>query len=360
MPKRLHRTSFKHLSAVKEGSRLSSCCLLLQFTALMLSLALSVQSLRAQSLEGTLILVNQGDGDISLVDPGEDKEVARISEGAIAGHEVATSLDGRTAYVPIYGDSVLGRAGSNGREVAVIDLASRKVVHRVDLGHGVRPHCIVMNAHDGLLYLTTELDRTVTIIDPVSLKIVGTIRTNQDESHMLAISSDGRFGYTANVGPGTVSVLDLRSRTLVRVIPVSGEVQRISISPDNSMVFTADQKEPRMAVIDTTTNAVKTWIPLPAIGYGTSVTRDGKWLLVTLPDASKIAVVDLKTMQVAQTVAVPKGPHSVLVSPDGRTAFVSCMASGEVAVIRLGDWSVQARVKVGNNADGIGWATRSN
>ncbi len=344
---------------MEDGKRVSSF-LVLQFAALLVCFTPSVQSLHAQSLQGTLILTNQGDGDISLVDPGKDKEVARISEGAVAGHEVATSLDGKTAYVPIYGDSVLGRAGSNGREVAVIDLASQKVVHRVDLGHGVPPHCIVMNAQDGLLYLTMELDRTVMFLDPVSLKVVGTIPTNQDESHMLAISSDGRFGYTANVGSGTVSVLDLKSRTLLRVIPVSGEVQRVSISPDNSMVFTADQTKPRMAVIDTRTNTVETWIPLPAIGYGTAVTRDGNWLLVTLPNASKIAVVDSKRMQVAQTVTVPEGPHSVLVSPDGLTAFVSCMSSGEVEMIRLVDWSLKASVKVGNNADGIGWAAHSN
>ena len=34
-----------------------------------------------------------------------------------------------------------------------------------------------------------------------------------DASHMLVISSDGRHGYTANVGPGTVSVLDLNENT---------------------------------------------------------------------------------------------------------------------------------------------------
>ena len=58
--------------------------------------------------------------------------------------------------------------------------------------------------------MTTELDQTVTIIDPKSLKIIGTIPTGQAESHMLALSNDGLRGYTANVGPGTVSVLDIQ------------------------------------------------------------------------------------------------------------------------------------------------------
>jgi len=170
----------------------------------------------------------------------------------------------------------------------VIDIGSRKVVQRFDFGHGVRPHCVVMNPSDGLLYVTTELDRTVTIIDPKTLKLVGTIPTGQDESHMLVLSHDGRFGYTANVGPGTVSVLDLQARRLISVIPVSQKTQRISISVDDRTVFTADQTKPRLAVIDTTTNKLKTWIHLSASGYGTATTRDGRWILVAMQSTSQV------------------------------------------------------------------------
>jgi YVTN family beta-propeller protein len=51
-----------------------------------------------------------------------------------------------------------------------------------------------------MLYVTTELDHSITIIDPKTLKIVGSIPTGQPESHMFAISHDGLRGYTANVG----------------------------------------------------------------------------------------------------------------------------------------------------------------
>jgi len=84
------------------------------------------------------------------------------------------------------------------------------VVGTVDFGHGVRPHCPLVGPKDGLLYVTTEIDKSVTIVDPRTLKVVGSLSTGQPESHMLAISRDGRRGYTANVGPGTVSVLDSR------------------------------------------------------------------------------------------------------------------------------------------------------
>src|ERR1700730_16246681 len=251
---------------------------------------------------GLLLVVNKGEQTLGIVSPATDEQLAAVAEGGITGHEVAASPDGRIAYVPIYGNSGVGRPGTDGRNMVVIDIAARKVIGNVDFGHGVRPHCAVFDPSKGLLYVTTELDNSITIVDPRTLKIVGSIPTDQPESHMLAITRDGQRGYTANVGPGTVSVLDLKARKTIAVIPVARNIQRISLSLDDKMVFTSDQTKPQLAVIDTSTNKIKSWIPLPAPGYGTASTRDGRWLIVAVPTANKVAVVDLNAMTVAHVI----------------------------------------------------------
>ena len=300
-----------------------------------------------------LLVANQSDRSLSVIDPAAGKQVAAIAEGEITGHEVTVSPDGRTAYVPIYGDSGVGRPGTDGTVMEVIDVASRTITSKLDFGHGVRPHCPKFNPRDGLLYVTTELDKTVTIIDPKTLKIVGTVPTGQPESHMLAIARDGRRGYTANVGPGTVSVLDLVARKTVAVIPISGATQRISLSNDDRWAFTADQTKPQLAVIDTSTNKVKQWIPLPAIGYGTAATPDGRWLLAAMEPAKQIVVVDLKSMQVARTIDVPASPTEIVISPDGKSAYASMPQGASVAEISLAHWSVARVIAAGKGADGL-------
>lgn len=309
-----------------------------------------------RSESGLLLVANKGDHALGIVDPKGSQQTAAVPEGGITGHEVIASPDGRMAYVPIYGNSGVGKPGTDGTHMVVIDLGERKVVGNVDWGHGVRPHCPQFGPKDGLLYVTTELDQSVSIVDPKTLKIIGSIPTGQPESHMLAISHDGRRGYTANVGPGTVSVLDMKARKTIAVIPISHETQRISISPDDSMVFTSDQTKPQLAVIDTATNKVKTWVPLPAPGYGTASTRDGKWLIVAVPGARKVAAVNLKTLKVEHTIDVPKAPQEVLVGPDGNTAYVSCDASSKVAVINTSNWTVEKMIDAGKGADGLAWA----
>jgi YVTN family beta-propeller protein len=303
-----------------------------------------------------LLVANQRSQDLSLIDLKAAKQVAAVPVEGVTGHEVVASPDGKTAYVPIYGNAGVGKPGTDGSTMSVIDLASRKVVHTVDFGHGVRPHCAIYDKNSGMLYVTTELDKTVSIIDPKTLKIVGTVPTGQEQSHMLALSRDGSRGYTANVGPGTVSVLDMKARKTVAIIPISGNTQRIAVSRDDSMVFTADQTKPQLAVIDTATNKVKTWVALPSAGYGTAPTMDGRWLLVTMRDAKGVAVVDLKRMKVVRTIDVPGGPSEVLVSDDGKTAYVACNLADQVAVIDLTGWNVAQLIDAGKFADGLAWA----
>jgi len=88
---------------------------------------------------------------------------------------------------------------------------------------------------------------------------------------MLALSHDGQRGYTANVGRGRFSVLDIPGRRVVEIIPISSNTQRISISNDDRWVFTSDQSKPQLAVIDARTNEVSRWIPLE--GLATALRR---------------------------------------------------------------------------------------
>ncbi len=310
----------------------------------------------AHAQQPRLLVAQKGEASLAIVDPVAGMVFGSVAEGGVTGHEVIASRDGRTAFVPIYGNSGVGKPGTDGSKLVAIDIATQKVVGTLDFGHGVRPHCPQIGPKDGLLYVTTELDKTVSIINPKTLKIVGSIPTGQPESHMLVLSHDGRRGYTANVGPGTVSVLDIAARKTLKVIPISGNTQRIAISNDDRWVFTADQTKPQIAVIDTRTDAVAKWIPIERVGYGSALTPDGRWLLMALPDANEVAVVDLATMQASKTVRVCANPQEVLVRPDGKAAYVSCMSGDRVAEIDLASWTLTRTIATGKETDGLAWA----
>src|SRR6185312_7925401 len=149
--------------------------LLILLSSYLVVFAAQAQSPTRTSSGGWLLVANKGDNALGIIDPRSEKQIAEIPEGGVTGHEIATSRDGKLAYVPIYGNSGVGQPGTDGSNMVVIDLASRKVVGNLEFGKGVRPHCPKFGPKNGLLYISTELDHSISIVDPATLKIIGTI-----------------------------------------------------------------------------------------------------------------------------------------------------------------------------------------
>jgi YVTN family beta-propeller protein len=294
---------------------------------------------------------------VLLVDPTSKEVLAKVGVD-INGHEVAVSPDGHFGYVPIYGNTFVGKLGSNGSTIQVVDLRAGRTVAVIDLGKEVRPHGARFGP-DGLLYVTAELANAIYIVDTKTRSLVGEIPTGATYTHMFVISPDGRKIYTSNVDAGSVSVLDLRARTLLATIPISKQVQRITISPDGKFVFTQDQKTPRIAVIDTATNMVVRWISLPGIAFSSAITQDGHWLLAN-SDFGKLFVVDLITGALARTFDTPDvpvlpTPGEIALAPDGARAYVSCPQGGTIEVLNLKDWKLEEPIRLTKGVDGMAW-----
>ncbi len=289
---------------------------------------------------GLLVVANQKEHTLLVVDPENRRELSKISVG-VNGHEVIVSKDGHFAYVPIYGNSGVGRPGTDGSTIDVIDLQERKLIATIDLGKPLRPHCAEFGP-DGLLYVTAELANAVDVIDPSTRKVLVEIPTGEPQSHMLVISPDGYRGYTANVSAGSVSVLDLAKRTLITTI-----------------IFTHDQDAPRIAVIDTATNKIAAWIELPSAAYASASTPDGRWLLAVGMTANRVHVVDLQAMKVVRSLDIPERSSEVLIRPGGDIAYVSGTGAGKIAVLDLRSWKMQPPIDLTPGVDGLAWLPAS-
>src|ERR1700735_1336847 len=90
-----------------------------------LSVLLAAGALAAVSDRSTgwLLVANKGSQDMGIIDPSIGKQVAAVPENGVTGHEVIASPDGKTGYVPIYGDSGDGKPGNNGSNMVGIEIA---------------------------------------------------------------------------------------------------------------------------------------------------------------------------------------------------------------------------------------------
>lgn len=302
-----------------------------------------------------LLVANQGDHTLLIIDTSSRKTLATVGVD-INGHEVIASPDGRFAYVPIYGNSGVGKPGTDGSTVEVIDIASGRAIHIIDLGKPVRPHCAKFGP-DGMLYVSAELAKAVDVVDPGTQKVVAELPTGEADSHMFVLTPDGSRVFTANVFAGSVSVVDTHARKLITTIPVAKQVQRISISPDGRHVYTHDQEKARIAVIDTSTNSIGNWWELPAVVYSSAPTADGRWLIANAL-SGRILVIDTASGKVAHSYDIPASSGEVLVAPDGTLAYVSCPQAGTIEILNLKTWQLEPPIRLTKGVDGLAFASR--
>lgn len=306
---------------------------------------------------GFVLIANQYEHTAVLVNLAKKSPVARIEVG-VNGHEVVVDPDGHFGYVPIYGNSGVGKPGTDGDRIDIIDLKEGKLAGSIPLGKPVRPHCARFGP-DGFLYVSAELAQALYVIDVKTRKVVGEIPTGAIESHMFVLSPDGKRAYTSNVHAGSVSVLDLEKRTLITVIPVAKIVQRISITPDGKRVFTHDQDQPRIAVIDTATNKVSGWIAVPSTIYSSAPLPDEQFFqhkpaMLAYSPEGKLFLIDLDSLKQIGESDACKSLGELAVTPDGR-AYLTCPATGQLLLYNGLSQNHYNEIALTKGVDGIQW-----
>jgi DNA-binding beta-propeller fold protein YncE len=305
--------------------------------------------------DGRLLVVCKDDSTLEVIDLETSRLAGAVTASGFTPHEVVATEDGRRAYLPVYSDAPVGSPGSDGRRIDVVDLLTLQPVGEIRLAFPSRPHQSSLLSTDRVL-VSTELDESVTVIDRRTLRVVGRLPTGQAESHTFAVSVDGRRLVTANVGPGSVSIIDVPSRALLGVVKVAEQVNRICLEPDGRFAYTADQGSPRIAVVDTQLVEHVAWIELPSVGFGTAVTAGGSHIVVALRTASEIAVVDRRSGEVVHRVATPNHPQAIVLHPDGVRAYSACDADNCVVEVDIQAGRLLRRMETGRKPDGIAWS----
>ena len=138
----------------------------------------------ASSLAARLLVLNK-EGNVAVVDSATQEVLGRGPTGD-GPHEVVSTTDGKFAVASNYGT---GR--EPGHTLSVIDIATYKEIHRVDLRPQMRPHGLF--AAEGKVYFTCEGTKTVGRYDPATDRVDWVLGTGQDGTHMVALSRDGKM-----------------------------------------------------------------------------------------------------------------------------------------------------------------------
>jgi YVTN family beta-propeller protein len=203
------------------------------------------------------------------------------AEGYLSPSEVVAAPNGKTLYV----------GGQTAARIAVFDVASSKVVRRIELG--AAPGGIAVSADGAMLYAAAgSLAGEVLVIEAASGRITARIAAGHTPVAPV-LGRDGKTLYVCNRFNNNISVIDLAARKETGRIPAVREPVAAALTPDGSSLVVANLLPVGPANIEMV--------------------------------AAAVSVVNLKARQV-RNIALANGStglRGICVSPDGRFAYVT-------------------------------------
>ncbi|MCM8558428.1 YncE family protein [Sphingomicrobium sediminis] len=305
----------------------------------------TAEPLRYGTSADMLVVGNKSEDTVSFIDLDTGAELARLATGSNP-HEIAVSPDGETVAVVHYG----------GKSVELFDAEDPASIRTIDLGDNEGPHGIVWASNDRLI-ITTERSQSLTIVD-LEDDSVRAIPTGQQVSHMVALTPDEETAFVANMGSGTVSVIDLKTGSKVRDIAAGDTPEGIAVSPTGKALWVADRDNATLIQFEIPTYREIRRYETGNFPIRVAVSPDGKRVVTSNYADGSLTVID--TDKAPQTIAVSgtqeAGQVTILFAEDGRHLFVAETGRAQVALVDLDTGEVVTRFDAGAGSDGLALA----
>ncbi len=264
---------------------------------------------------------------------------------------------------------------SNSNDVTVIDVATNEILTSVEVGE--LPHGIATPKSQFPLYVATEGDDGLAVVDPVNDALIKKYDFFGKRPNEIECTSDGRYVYVPAMGDGRYEIFDTRKEEIVTRIPTDGTPHNTVVSPDDKYMYLvphdrgalsieAQQARGRpvslnkkIYVVDTATRSVVDMIQTGNTPRPTAISPDGSRLYVNTDNLMGFLVIDTAQREVIQTAeytltreeqATPSRSHGIGVSPDGKEVWSTNINHGFVHAFDVTqDPPVEiAKIKTGN------------
>ncbi len=288
-----------------------------------------------------LLVGNKGEDSFGIYDLADGKQLAKLPTGN-QPHEIAVMGDGTQAAVVNYGGSTID----------IIDLDPLGKVASIELSPNKRPHGLLWMPKSERLIATTEVSGSVAIVEPDGK--ITSIATGQQGSHMVALQGEER-AFVANIGSGTVSVLDLEANTKLRDLTIGGKPEGIAVA--SGKVFVGDLTAPRLSVFDAATFEKLGELAIDGNAIRVIASPDGKTVATSNVDKGTVTLVDAASHAVLRSFPVSGDSAATQVtliwSSDGKRLYAAETMRNQIAEIDAGTGKVLRRIDVGKNGDGL-------
>ncbi len=318
----------------------------------------------------TLLVGNKAEASVSMIDLASGREVARVPTRP-GPHEIAVSGDGKLAVVTNYGTD------EPGNSLTIIEIEQGKAVATIDLGEYTRPHGIVFMPGNRRVLVTAEGARALLEVDVRDSTVEKVIPTGQETSHMLAYDPSGKRAFVANIGSGSVSLIDVAGGELLAFRRSGGGAEGVALSADGRDLWVTNRADDTVTLFDASNMELRVTLPLPGFPIRAEImpVKAGGQVLVTSARSAELSIIDPEAVKLLRTlnisleqsggtvlgdaVAGSSVPIGIEIAPAGDRVWIAHAAADAVQELNPVDWSQTRVMKTGDEPDAMAYSPLS-
>ena len=162
---------------------------------------------------------------------------------------------------------------------------------------------------------------------------------------VVKVTPDNKYILVSNWCSYTVTVISVETQKTIKSIKIGRYPRGIAISSDSKYAYVAEMGGNRIHRIDLADFTIS-YIPIGSNPRAISLSPDDTKLYATLNISGKVIAWDLISKKAIKTVATGKAARSLAISSDGSALFVVNFGSGTLSKIRTSDMKVIQNIKV--------------
>lgn len=311
-------------------------------------------------MEGKLYVVSKRSEDVRVIDLNSGEALAETPID-ILSHEAVSTFDGNRVVVT-------NTLGGEGNLVKVINTSNNKIETSIDIEGDKRVSGIVALREPNKVAVIDLVNNDLLVIDVKTGTIEKQISTEQEKSHLLVLHPTEDLAYVTNVASGSVSVINLNTEKVVKIIPCTVGRKGIEITPDGSELWVTNTKDNTITIIDTKTNTVTDVLTSGNEAMKLKFSVDGKYCFVLNANDGNIYVFDQASKKNIKTITLhgkdsliekvlyhtPR-PVNVLMHPNGLYAFIANSNANKIEVVDMKTFDIVSTIGTGWVPDALAY-----
>ncbi|MFN2443468.1 MAG: cytochrome D1 domain-containing protein, partial [Thermoanaerobaculia bacterium] len=220
--------------------------------------------------------------------------------------------------------------------------------------------------------VTAEGSANLLVVDVKKGSVDAAIPTGQEISHMVAVHPASARAFVANIGSGSVTVVDLDKGTKLRDIATGEGAEGIALRPGTDEIWVTNRSADTLSVIDARSLEIVASVASKGFPIRIAFTPDGGRALVSAAQTGEVVLLDaadrreLRRAKLDLTTAPDAAqrlfgdrfgkspvPVGLVMAADGKSAFVAATQADAVVVIDTSTLEVINVLKAGREPDGM-------